>query len=118
MTPMEPGNVPEPTTVQWEIARRDKATMRQMHALQELATFEGVDLAGLYGDGYVDETQLSKWAAHWGITVLESRRDARATDEAMRAIEERREKHMKAWIGEFYRRKHPGKYPYTPDPTF
>lgn len=109
---VDPANVPMPTDVRWEIVRREPATQRQIEHLLDLAEWEGIDLADLFGDGY-DLDTLSKWSAHWGIEVLESRAKARAVEEAARAVEERREQAMKSWIADYFRSKNPGKYPYT-----
>jgi hypothetical protein len=108
----QPANVPLPDDVRWELARKEAATLRQLHTLKELASIEGVDLPELYGDGYTDAKELSKWSAHWGVTVLESRMQARAYEEARRAVEERKEQALKSWIAGHYRAQHPGRYPY------
>ena len=107
----DPGNVPLPDDVRWELARREPATHRQVETLLDLALDEGINLPELYGDGYTTPQALSKWAAHWGIDVLESRYRARAVEEAHRAVDERLEQRMKAMIAESFRAKHPGRYP-------
>jgi hypothetical protein len=114
----DPANVPHPTDVRWEIVRNEPATMAQVKRLDELERWEGVSLADLYGDGFTDAKDLGKWAAHWGIDVLESRRAAREVEAAHRAVEERRDQIMKSWIANYYRAQHPGKYPYTTEVEF
>lgn len=108
---VDPANVPMPTDVRWELARRDPATQQQMVALHELAEWEDISLPDLFGDGYTP-TGLSKWAAHWGIEVLESRIEARAVEDAERAVQERTEQQFKAWAANYFRSKNPGKYPH------
>ena len=109
----DPENVPLPDDVRWELARREPATHRQVDRLLELGLDEGVNLPELYGAGYSTPQALSKWAAHWGIDVLESRYAARAVEEARVAVELRREQALKSLIADFYRAKNPGRYPRT-----
>lgn len=111
----QPANVPLPDDVRWELARTEPASVRQIATLKDLARIEGVNLPELYGDGYSNAKELSKWSAHWGITVLESRQEARYYEEARRAVEERKEQALKSWIGSYYRAQHPGKYRYPTD---
>lgn len=108
---VDPANVPMPTDVRWELARREPATQRQIEHMLDLAEWEGVNLDDLFGDGF-DLDTLSKWSAHWAIEVLESRMKARAVEEAHRAVEERRDDEFKAWAANFFRAKNPGKYPH------
>lgn len=107
----DPENVPLPDDVRWELARRDPATRAQVDRLLDLALDADVDLPELYGNGYTTPDALSKWAAHWGIDVLESRLQARAFEEAQRAVDERLEQRMKAMIADGFRAKYPGRYP-------
>lgn len=109
----DPENVPLPDDVRWELARKEPATRAQVDRLLDLAPEVGVNLEELYGDGYSTPQALSKWAAHWGIDVLESRFETRAFEEAQRAVDERLEQRMKAMIAEGFRAKHPGRYPRT-----
>lgn len=70
-----------------------------------LLEVEGMKAADLYGDGFSSISELSKWAAHWGISLLESRGQARAIEESRREVEDRIEQQMKAYIGAFFRSK-------------
>jgi hypothetical protein len=103
-----PANVPAPEArihLMWD---RQPATHPQMNWLAILASNEGVELADLYGEGYRSMGHLSKYAAHWGIEILESRQAARAYDDARREHEEHMEQLGKSYIAHLLRMKNPG----------
>lgn len=103
----DPLNVPEPTSVQWRRATREPATYTQIEWLGTLAAYEGIDLAQLYGEGYRSMGNLSKWAAHWGIEVLESRQAVRAYEKDEAEHADYLERSTKNFIARHYLKRNP-----------
>jgi hypothetical protein len=108
MSAANPENVPKVTDMQWSYAPKESSSSNQQYLLQMLLTSEGINPAELYGNGFLSISELSKWAAHWGITLLESRTLARSVNEAREQVEENIEQQMKAYVGNFFRRKAAG----------
>lgn len=104
----DPANVPEPSVLRHRYWTKEPATHAQMEWLAVLANAEGIELADLYGEGYRSMGHLSKYAAHWGIEILESRQAARAYDDARREHSEHMEQLGKSYIAHLLRMKNPG----------
>jgi hypothetical protein len=102
-----PANVPAPEArihLMWD---RQPATHPQMNWLAILSSNEGVELADLYGEGYRSMGHLSKYAAHWGIEILESRQAARAYEQAEQQRQEDAEQLHKSLMAHLLRMKNP-----------
>lgn len=102
---MNPANVPPIKDVRWTLADRQPSSPKQQELLSILLESEGIRARDLFGGGFSTISELSKWAAHWGISFLEDAITARVYEEARMEIEERREQDMKRWIASYYRAK-------------
>ena len=107
MTPLNPAHVPETGDPRWIIASKEKCSSSQRVALLDLLQLEGVQPADLFGDGYSSMPELSRWAAHWAIDLLESKRQARAVEQQRVEFEQRKEEQLKSMIADYFRAKHP-----------
>ena len=102
---MNPVNVPPIKDVRWTLADREKSSPRQQELLSILLESEGIRAQDLFGGGFSSISELSKWAAHWGISFLEDAISARVYEEARLEIEQRRDQEIKRWIASYYRSK-------------
>lgn len=107
MNALNPANVPETGDPRWIIASKEKCSSSQRIALVEMLQLEGIHPPDLFGDGYSSIPELSRWAAHWAIDLLESNRLARAVEQQRLEYEERKEEQLKSMIADYFRAKHP-----------
>lgn len=98
-----PANVPPLMDARFTGWDTFKCSFKQTFALRELLRQEGIDPRELYGDGFSCLEDLSRWAASWGIGLLESRQQARWTEHERQRVEQRREMELKRFIAEYYR---------------
>lgn len=103
-TSLNPGNVPDPKTVdvRWVWFDEDPITPRQAGAIHERLVEIGItegDLGVLLGEGYVSVASLSKWAASWTLRQLDEYR--RSTREVELEAE------IKSWIANRFRERQP-----------
>jgi hypothetical protein len=102
-----PENVPAPLEARWQIATMEPCTFKQIDRLTILLEDEGIRPADLFGNGFTRISEVSKWAAHWAIDVLESRWKVRATDELMREAREDLDWRAKRMIADHYYKMNP-----------
>jgi hypothetical protein len=107
MNALNPANVPLASDKRWRIAATHACTRSQADYLHDLLALEEVSPRQLFGDGYTDLGSLSSWAVHWAIEVLTAQAQARAQQEADRAVEEAQEQDLKTWIAAYYRARNP-----------
>ncbi len=107
MNALNPANVPLASDKRWRIAATHTCTRSQADYLDDLLALEEVSPRQLFGDGYTDLGSLSSWAVHWAIEVLTAQAQARAQQEADRAVEEAHEQDLKTWIAAYYRARNP-----------
>jgi len=103
MTPNNPANVPPLNDVRFIGWDKYQCTLRQLGKLRVLLRTEGIQPADLYGDGFTSVEDLSRWGASWGISLLESRAEARWIEHERKRIEweneDRREQAGKKLMG-------------------
>lgn len=63
------------------------ATFGQLAKLEILLREEGISPAELYGDGFTELRELSRWSVSWGISYLQAAQDARYTNAARDRLE-------------------------------
>lgn len=106
-TALNPRNVPTPDDRRWIYAAQTEASRAQQTYLADLLEREGLEAADLFGDGFSSSAELSRWAVHWAIDLLESREQARYMEQRRQEFEEQREQQMKSMIAHYFREKHP-----------
>lgn len=104
---LNPKHVAKPDERRWIYATQTEGSKRQHDYLQELLKREGIEAADLFGEGFSSLQELSRWAVHWAIDLLESRSSARYMEQYRQELEEDREQQMKSMIADFFRAKHP-----------
>ena len=107
ITALNPKNVAKPDDRRWIYATQTEGSKRQHAYLEELLKREGMEAAELFGEGFSSVQELSRWAVHWAIDLLESRSSARYMEKYRQELEEDREQAMKSMIADFFRAKHP-----------
>ena len=107
MNSLNPANVPACRDAQWVYSVSRPISKAQTHTLQEWLKWEGVKASDLFGEGFSSLQDLSSWAAHWAITLLESRAGARMAEEYRRDLEARRDQQVKRMISDIYLNRHP-----------
>lgn len=105
MNALNPANVPKTMQPYWIIGSMEKCSARQEYSLKEELGWEGIDPADLFGEGFTSISELSRWAAHWALELLDAGRIARGIEQQRRMAEDELEQGMKSWIGGYYRRK-------------
>lgn len=103
MSALNPANVPEVTDRRWMYASNAKCSPAQRERLSEYLQWEGIKEADLFGDGFTSIPELSRWAVHWAIDLLESRMAAREFEAYRANYEELQEQRLKASIAAYYR---------------
>lgn len=98
-----PTNVPPLTDARFIAWDTQRCSPNQIVMLSELLHLEGINPAELYGDGFSSIADLSRWAASWGIGLLESRQQARWVEHERQRIEHVRESQLKRFIADYYR---------------
>ena len=84
-----PGNVPPIMDVRFARWDQLEPSGKQLWLLNDLLKSEGVNPAELYGDGFTDVRELSRWSVSWGITFLTASREARWIEDHRKRIEQR-----------------------------
>jgi hypothetical protein len=107
MNALNPQHVPLATDKRWRIAATYACTRDQADYLDDLLALEEVSPRQLFGDGYTNLSSLSSWAVHWAIEFLTAQAQARAAQEADRAVYESLQQDLKAWIAAYYRARNP-----------
>ena len=109
MSALNPEHVPKTMQPYWIIASHEPCSSRQQHALKEELGWEGLQPAELFGEGFSSIPELSRWAAHWALELLDAARIARGIEQqrrmAVEAYEDAKQDAMKSWIGSYYRRQ-------------
>lgn len=105
MSALNPANVPEIVDAQWIIASKQPCSVKQRLNLEQMLQWEGIKPEELFGDGFSSTRELSRWAAHWAISLLEAAMMARSVERQRVEIEERREQSMKSMIANHYRQQ-------------
>lgn len=105
MSALNPAHVPKTVNPHWIIASKERCSHRQQYALKQELGWEGLEPAELFGHGFSSIPELSRWAAHWALELLDSARIARGIERERREAVEAQEQAMKSWIGGYYRRK-------------
>lgn len=103
MSALNPANVPEPDDRRWMYAHQAECSSAQLARLQEYLQWEGIRAPDLFGAGYSSMPELSRWAVHWAIDLLESRMQARELEQRRVNHEEIQEQRLKAMIADYYR---------------
>jgi|AACY02.2.fsa_nt_gi hypothetical protein len=106
MNALNPANVPETGDPRWIIASKQPCSPEQQRGLQQQLRLEGMKPADLFGDGFSSISEVSRWAAHWAIDLLNSRLQARAVERQRVDYEERKEHALKGWIADYYKAQH------------
>lgn len=106
-TALNPKNVPKPDDRRWIYATQTEGSASQHRYLADLLQREGIEAADLFGDGFSTAAELSRWAVHWAIDLLESRGHVRYMEQHRVEFEEHREQQMKSMIADYFRAKHP-----------
>lgn len=106
MNALNPANVPETGDPRWIIASKEKCSSSQRRALLDQLRLEGMKPADLFGDGFSSISEVSRWAAHWAIDLLNSRFQARVVERQRLDYEERKEQALKGWIADYYKGQH------------
>ena len=106
MNALNPGNVPQTGDPRWIIASKEPCSPSQQRALLEQLRLEEIKPADLFGDGFSSISEVSRWAAHWAIDLLESRFQARAVERQRIAYELNKEQELKSWIADSYKAQH------------
>lgn len=105
MNALNPENVPAVSDPRWIIASKESCSIRQQHKLLETLRLEGINPADLFGAGYSSISELSRWAVHWAIDLLDSRMMAREVERQRLEVEDAKEQRMKAMIANHYRQQ-------------
>ncbi len=105
MSALNPVNVPEVRTVEWVMGAKSPCSRLQESRLSELLSWAGIEPADFFGSGFVSISDLSSWAAHWAIDVLEAHEEAKTIEEAREAWLDEKERRLKAAMGVILREK-------------
>ena len=106
MNALNPANVPETGDPRWIIASKQPCSASQQRTLLEQLRLEGMKPEDLFGAGFSSISEVSRWAAHWAIDLLDSRFQARAVERQRVAYEVNKEQALKGWIADFYKAQH------------
>lgn len=103
MSALMPANVPQIDDVRYAGSNKVQASPSQVTALRGGLMAEFLEPADLFGDGFTSLEALSKWAAHWGLTIIQARLEARYIEDQRQAVEEYKEQRMKGMIAQLLR---------------
>ena len=107
MNSLNPANVPAVKDLRYLYSVSRPISKAQIHTLSEWLKWEGVEASDLFGEGFSSLQDLSSWAAHWAITLLESRAGARMAEEYRRDLQDRRDQQVKRMISDIFLSRHP-----------
>ncbi|HEY7822412.1 MAG TPA: hypothetical protein VIG24_06250 [Acidimicrobiia bacterium] len=105
MSALNPANVPAVGEPRWIIASKEECSLSQQQRLRELLRWEGLEPGVLFGDGFSSMQELSRWAVHWAIDLLEAAMMARSVERQRVEYESAKEQAMKSMIANHYRQQ-------------